>query len=318
MFVATWIELDWRTSRVLARRGYNYFGPVVLLKGASPQETSIANMQQGFYQNLFQNYQQQFANQTSILKSLTQSFQPILSAGINQFGYSPAEEAALRTRASEGTASIYGQAARALGQETTNMTGTLGRGPGGAGSVASGGETYIPSGQVGYLQAGLAGKAAQQEAAQQLGITTSGYDIGRQNYLQAANLLGGVASQYNPVPYANAGTAAGENAFKSADTVAKENAAASPWSMVGGLLGGVAGSFLGPIGSSLGSKVGSMIGGGGGSAIDAGLPSYMPASDSSISAPSISYSMNPLGGYMGTPSPSIPEAPMPTWYSPTP
>jgi len=267
MFVATWIELDWRTSRVLARRGYNYFGPVVLFKGASSAETNLQQQQAAFYNTLQANYSQQFRNQSAILSSLSKSFEPILAAGINQFGFNPAETAALRTQASEGTATIYGQAARALGQQSTNLTGALGRGPGGAGSVASGGETYIPSGQVGQLQEELSAKAAQQEAAQQLGITTAGYDIGRQNYLQAAGILGSTAQQYNPLGYAGSATTAGADAFKSADEIAKQNAAASPWGAIGGLLGGTVSSFLGPIGGALGSTVAGAFGGGGGGSI---------------------------------------------------
>ena len=260
MFIATWVEYDWKTSRVLARRGYHYFGPVARLKGASAAQENLANQQAQFYQTMSANYATQFAGQNAILSSLKSSFQPILDAGVNQYGFSPTQDTALRTQATDATALQYANASKALGQNIASQSGGLSHGN----PVGSGGETYIPSGAIGEVQGDLAAKAAQQESSQMLGITNEGYNIGRQNYNTAAGILGGVSSQMNPLGYASSTNQSGNDAFNSATTVQKMNNAASPWGTIGGILGGVAGSFLGPIGGALGSQLGGMLGGGGG------------------------------------------------------
>ena len=270
MYVTTRVEFDWSTGRVLSRTGYRYYGPVSLLKGASAAQEDLATQQAQFYKTMSANYATQFANNAAILSSLQTSFQPILDAGINQFGFNPAETAALRTQASEGTAQNYAAASKSLGQSLAANSGGTGK----FSPVAAGGETYIPSGQAGQIESDLAVKAAAQESAAQLGITTTGYEQGRSNYLTAASALGGVAGQYNPLGYASATTGSGTSAFNSATEVQKMNNAASPWGAIGGILGGVAGSFLGPIGASFGSKIGGAIGGagsGGGSQDTAGF-----------------------------------------------
>src|ERR1017187_10631507 len=100
MFVATRVEFDWNTGRVLSRRGYSYIGPVARAKGASPAEKALADSQTKFYTTLSASYATQFANQNAILASLKTSLQPVIDAGINAYGYNPAQDTALRTQAS--------------------------------------------------------------------------------------------------------------------------------------------------------------------------------------------------------------------------
>ncbi len=111
-------------------------------------------------------------------------------------------------------------------------------------AARGGGNSFLPSGAEADIHSRVAGAAAQQESAQQLGITTTGYATGRENFNNATNVEMGIASGYNPLGYAGAATNAGTSAFNSATEIQKANAAASPWGTIGGLVGGLAGGFL--------------------------------------------------------------------------
>lgn len=189
--------------------------------GASQQEQQISQSQQQMMQTLQNNYNTQFAGQSAILNNLNTSASSILSQGIGQKGFTPAEEAAMRTQASEGTAGAYKMAKAATGESLAAL---------------GGGNVFLPSGTAAGISANLAQSAAAQNAAQQLGITESSYAQGRQNYLQAANILGGVAGQMQPLGYAGAATTAGGQAFGSASQIQQQNQAGQKALM--GMLGG--------------------------------------------------------------------------------
>lgn len=236
--------MDW-DGRVLESEYFDYEGEVALCKGASSQETSAANTQNQLAQTLLQNYQTQFGNQSAILSAINSAWSPVLKAGPNQYGFSAAEDAALRTQATTGTAQQYANAKKAVGENL---------------AAVGGGNTFLPSSTGAGIQAGIATSAAGQEASQQLGITQAGYATGRQNFLDASSALSGTAQMYNPLGYSGQASSANQNAFEDFNTINQENQAASPWGAIGGILGGVAGSFLGPIGTALGSKVSSALG----------------------------------------------------------
>lgn len=224
-------------------------GQISLCKGASDEQNTLARAQSNFYMQMTDDYKQQFSNQQSVLNSLQASMRPVLDAGINQYGFSDAENNALNSQAIQNTGVQYQNAQKSL----QNMQASRG-----------GGDQYLPSGVDAQTDAQLASSGANQTSSQLLGIKQAGYEQGRQNYQNAVSSLGGVAQQYNPTGYSNSATGAGSLADNQASTVQKANQAASPWGTIGGLLGGVAGSFLGPIGTSIGSKVGGLLGGGGG------------------------------------------------------
>jgi hypothetical protein len=243
MFVYTKIVFSMETLEVIDQEGFFYEGPVALCKGATSQEKNqqqaeadLAKKQASFFDTMTTSYGQMFAGQNAILSALKTAFQPILEAGPGQYGYTKAEDRALRTQASEGTGASYKMAKQAVAE----------------GQAASGGDAFIPKGATAEVNAQLASTAAAQEAQQQLGITTQGYEIGRQNFGQAASALGGVAGMMNPTGYAGASTGAGssaagtgKDAFEMASTIQQQNAAASPWNIVGGVLGGALQTGLG-------------------------------------------------------------------------
>lgn len=257
MFIATRVVVDIATGHVLLREGSEYVGLVAWLKGASQDQENLAKQQAQFYQILTSNYNTQFADQKNILNTLTNNLTPIISAGINQYGFNPAEDAALRTTATEQTATAYSNASKALSNKL---------------AAQGGGDNFLPSGVNGQFQQELATASAADQASKNLSITEAGYQQGRNNYNTAASILGNNASLLNPNAYASNADSGGNNAFNSATTVQKMNNAASPWGAIGGILGGVAGSFLGPFASKLGGNLAGKIGG-------PGVPEYPESPD---------------------------------------
>lgn len=217
-----------------------FFGQVAFVKGASAQQTDIANSQQNFYNSLTANYGQQFANQNAILSTLQNSLNPIVQAGPNQFGFSKAETNNLNSQALQGTGQQFRNAAKSLGE---------------AQAAQGGGNSYLPTGAQAQQQAALAASGANQTSNQLMDIQQKGYDTGRAQYNAAIGQLGGVAGMYNPTGLAGTATGAGSAAASEANQVAQLNNEASPWNLVGGILGGAAGAgldaFTGGIGGGL-------------------------------------------------------------------
>ena len=196
--------------------------------GASSQQTQIEAAQAKFYDVLTSQYQTIFGESQGILKTLTASFEPILAAGINQQGFSPAELQNLQSMATTGTGQTYAKAEENL----ANIQ-----------AAEGGGNAYVPSGAKSQERLQLASSAAESEAGIQSNITASNYATGRANYLQAAGLLGGVASQYNPAAFAGAATGAGSAAAQTANEITQAN---NSWmSMVSGGLGAAATAYAG-------------------------------------------------------------------------
>lgn len=216
--------------------------------GPSSQEKAIAQQQQQFFGTLQQGYKTAFAGQQNILNSLNTAFQPIVAAGINQYGFSPAEDAALRTQASAGTATQYQNASKTIGESLASV---------------GGGNAFLPSGAATKLQSQAALGAAQEESAQQLGITEAGYAQGRQNFLAAASGEQQNAAMLNPTGYAGQATGAGQAAFGSQAQIWEQQQESSPWNIVGGVLGGAVQAGLGAFTGGIGTGAANMLRGGG-------------------------------------------------------
>lgn len=230
MRIHTKIKFEWDGEKYVETYEEGYEFPVngiALCKGATQQQNDLAASQTGFYNTLTQDYGQQFANQSSILNSLNQSLSPTVAAGPSQFGYSNAQTNALNSTALQGTAQTYQNAQKALQNQQAQQ---------------GGGNMALPSGVAAQNAAALAASGANQTSSELLGIQNAGYAQGNQNYNNAISSLGSVASQYNPTGYSNSATGAGSSAASELNTIQQENTAASPLSIVGGLLGGIAGA----------------------------------------------------------------------------
>jgi hypothetical protein len=225
--------------------GYDYLGTVFACKGASSQQTGIANSQQNFMNTLQQDFGTAFSGQQNILNSLTSNLTGILNAGPSQYGFSAPEESALNTLATSGNAQQYANAKAAAGQ---------------AAAAAGGGNAVIPTSAASQQQAGIAEAGAQQQSNELLGIKQAGYAQGNENWKTALGGLTTTAGLENPSGIAGAANTAGSDASQSATTVAQMNNAASPWNVVGGILGGVGSAALNFALPGAGSLIGGALG----------------------------------------------------------
>lgn len=194
--------------------------------GASSQQKDIEKSQAAFYNEMTSEYKSVFGQAQGILSTLTKSFQPILDKGINQQGYSPDELANLNSQAVTGTGVNYAKAKEALANQQ---------------AAEGGGNTFVPTGAKEQQNLELASSAAQNESAIEGKIASDNYSTGRENYLSAANALGGVASQLNPAGLANATTGAGGAAASTADAITQAN---NSWMQLAGAGLGAAGTAI--------------------------------------------------------------------------
>jgi hypothetical protein len=226
------------TGELVELRAFLYAGPVALC-GPSGQQQAIAAQQQQFYSTMQQDYSTMFAGQQNILTNLQNSWNPVLQAGINQYGYSAPETAALQSTATQGTATQYANASRALNE----------------GIAARGGTSFIPSGASQQMQQSVATAAANQQSNELLGIQQSGYAQGRQDYLAAAGALSGVAQLQNPLGYAGTANQSGSSAYQSA--YQNQQMQNQMYSQIGGMIGGAAMNIMAPgLGTAFNNAIG--------------------------------------------------------------
>ena len=203
-----------------------YVGPVAQCKVNDAEKSAAANLD-SITTSLKQSFGENFAAQQSILKNLTDSIDSVIKAGPSQYGFSAQEDSALRSQALTGTGAAYRNAQQAV-------QGNL--------AAIGGGNTFLPSGTAEVIKAQVANQAADQEASQQLGITTAGWNTGRQNYLTALNEGNSVASILNPAQYSSQALQGSQASFDAQHAMATEPTTAG---VVGGILGSVAGAAVG-------------------------------------------------------------------------
>lgn len=207
--------------------------------GPSGAQTSISSGQAKFFQELQNSYSQEFAGQTSILNSLNSALSPILAGGVNQMGFSAAEQGALTANAVNTVGANYRNAAQALNEQL-----------GGRG----GGAANLGSGVNAQLEAGLASQAAGTLSGLENQNVLANYGQGRQNFFQAQGALQGNAQIMNPAGFAGQATGAGNAAFTSATDIYNQGNA---WQgALGGLAAGAVTGLSGGIGTGLGKRIG--------------------------------------------------------------
>lgn len=195
--------------------------------GSNSAQKDAQAAQAKFYNTMTQNYQTQFSQSQSIFNDLKSSFEPIVQAGINQEGFSAGEKAALNTQATEGVANNYKNAATAVA---------------GRAAAQGGGNAFLPSGATTQIQGDMASSAAGQLSSEQNTINLNDYAQGRQNYLQAAGILGGSTGVYNGATSAGGvANTAGADSAQTANEIATQN---NSWmGAVGGAVGGTLGGW---------------------------------------------------------------------------
>lgn len=167
------------------------------------QQEDIATLQQ-----YNQEQQQQYANQTALYNTVNSVLQPILKAGPNQEGFSPAEKANLNAQAVEGTAENYQQAARAVNEQLASEGG-------GNNSITTGGQAQ--------LKEEVANSAAANESQQESQILQADYAQGYSEFQNAEEGEMAIAAGENPLGYMGAVTNQSNAAEKVTNDVATAN-----------------------------------------------------------------------------------------------
>lgn len=192
--------------------------------GASSQETSIEAAQASYYQTLTAQAAQEFGQSSKIFSDLTSTFEPILKAGPGQTGYSTGEVNNLNSIAATTQGQAYSTSEQAINRQLAAT---------GAG---------LPSGVADRIKTGLAGSSAQNLASEQQQIQQGNYQQGYQNWLTAAQALGGATSVYGTAN--GAAGAANQGGSAAAQTAEDISAQSNSWmSLVGGALGGATGAL---------------------------------------------------------------------------
>ena len=197
-----------------------------------------------FSTNLMQDFQTQYASNTALLNYLTGIFKPMVEAG--GLGFNAQTLAAMRTGASDTTATQYQNAEKAL-QQNQALTQEAG----------------LPSGVAEQQKEELAAAAAGQGATAQQNITLANEQQRQRNLEFATQGLSDVARQQNPLGYAAAADSAGntEASLENANTQADANsfggmlkrglASGITKIATGGLGGALSGDFSSGITSAL-------------------------------------------------------------------
>lgn len=198
--------------------------------GPSSTEQQLQSEEADFYKTQIGAYNKAYSKFQGITDALNAQFAPILAGGPGQFGFTPGETAALRTQATQGTATSYNQAARAMAEQ--------GAGMGGGRSTIN-----ATGGPMTQAREQLASAAAGQESTQQLGITAAGYQQGRENWQTAITGEENLAAGWNPNAFAGSATGAASPANQMAQTIVQQQQA--PFQAIMGALGGAVGTAAG-------------------------------------------------------------------------
>jgi hypothetical protein len=172
--------------------------------GPSQSEENLQQSETGFMNELYGNYQTNFAEQQQVLQHLNGVLSPIIQAGPNQTGFSPEETAALNTQAIDTTGAAAANAERSIANETAGRSDS--------------GNTAI-AGNTAALEAGAGSAAEGQLSSEELGITEANYATGRSNFNNAVGAEEGVSGQFNPVATGGLANSANQNAFGEANQI---------------------------------------------------------------------------------------------------
>jgi hypothetical protein len=183
--------------------------------------------QSSFYDTLTKQTTDEYGNAVHVFNDLLQAFQPIVAAGPNQEGYTPAQKADLISKAVTDAGNSYRTASTAARQ---------------AQAAVGGGNMALPGGAAIGTNLAIANSAAQLEANSKQRIREDSLNLGRQNFFAAAPILSGSTDVFNPVTgMAQAANSGGQAASDTANQIAAAN---NSWvNATIGALGGIAGSF---------------------------------------------------------------------------
>jgi hypothetical protein len=196
----------------------------------SKQEKDAQATQAALTNTLMQQAQQIMGDSSKVFAQMFASFAPIVAAGPFQEGYSEKEKALQSSEVVTQTGIAARNAMTAVKE---------------AGAAYGGGNVALPGGARIGAETGTANIAAQTSAAELENIETRSLALGRQNFFQAAGVLGGAPQVFNPATAAGqAATGAAAGSAQTAEDITKVQNQPG-WGM--GLLsaaGALGGSFV--------------------------------------------------------------------------
>jgi len=191
--------------------------------GPTGQQLANQTAQANFYETMTSEQATTFAENQDILAQVKSIETPILQAGPEQFGYSPAEWQDI-------SSSIINKGATASANAENAAQLRAKQAGGGVSTLGTGGQAELEEN---------AQVLGEQATATNLGnAKLAGYQQGATNYSQALAALTGEQQIENPTSYAGGVNAAGGNANTSAENVYNAGSAI-PMAILGGIAGGV-------------------------------------------------------------------------------
>jgi hypothetical protein len=204
-----------------------FTGPLTcFFGGESADAKANQQAQTAFYNTMTQQQATAFAENQDLYKTVKSVTEPIVQAGPNQYGFTPAEDQLLRGQISSSASQAEANSINAEQLRERQQ---------------AGGASLLPTGATAQLATDVNVLGEQQKATNLTNERLAGYQAGNQNYLQALNALTGEQNIVNPTSYASAATGAGNAATGAVNTLDSERTTFQ--GVVGGLLGGV-GSVL--------------------------------------------------------------------------
>jgi hypothetical protein len=176
--------------------------------GSTGAQNTLQQEQLDAYQQAQQMTAEMYADQKAIYAPMEKQFQSIFDMGPSREGFSDQERNTLNAQAVAGTATNYGAAAKAVGEDL---------------AAEGGGNADITTGGQQQLKEEVAASAAGQESQQETQITEADYNQGYQQWLNAGQGLETIAAGQNPIGYENAATGSGSAAGTTANEIAQED-----------------------------------------------------------------------------------------------
>lgn len=187
--------------------------------GPSSEAKANEQAQTDFYKATVAQQEQTFSAQKELLDQIKAITLPILSAGPQQYGFTPEEDSLLRSQITEGGAKSLSDTVNATRLRELQQ---------------SNGASLLPTGA--SLQAEESARIlSEQQTSQALtNEKLAGYAQGNQLYTQALSALSGVAQMQSPTTFSSAATGAGSNATGAVNLADSERS-----SILSSILGGV-------------------------------------------------------------------------------
>jgi hypothetical protein len=188
---------------------------------SSGDQTAKANeaSQAAFSSLLQSSFSTAFGNNQAILSNLNTSLSNSIK---NPTGFTPATLAAMRTGATDTTATQFENAEKSAGAV-----------------AASHGGDALPSGVSAQISGDIAQGAASQQSQDQNQISLANAQQQQSNYWNAISGLGTVANLENPTGYAGASSSAANSSTNAGGLLLQSQQAG--WQDLGGVLSGIAG-----------------------------------------------------------------------------